>query len=69
MEGNKFEGWSSKFDEWIPQYSPKICKLHTYSKPLTGGNKKAFKSYEEQLIDDTQDPRVEEGEEPLFAVI
>lgn len=67
-DGNKYEGWSTKFDEWISQFSPKIAKLHTFSKPLTGG-KKVYKSYEEQLIDDQQDPIVEEGEEPIFAVI
>jgi hypothetical protein len=52
-DGTKFEGWSSKFDEWISINSPKICKLNTYSKPLTGNSKKTIKSYEEKLIDDT----------------
>ena len=28
----KFFGWSEKFDEWIPAYSPRIQKYQTFNK-------------------------------------
>lgn len=30
--GKRFDGWTAKFDEWIPIYSPRIQKFDTHAK-------------------------------------
>lgn len=65
-DGRTYEGWSSRFDEWIPLWSPKIAKLYSHAKPKSG---KGTRYYEETVIDDSSDPQVKEGEEPVFAVV
>jgi hypothetical protein len=66
-DGKKYDGWSSKFDEWLPLASPKIAKLHTYTKPKSG--KSGTRSYEDTFIDDSSDPPIKDGEPIIYAVI
>lgn len=63
--GKKYEGWSSRFDEWVPLWSPKVGKLYSHAKPKSG---RGTRGNEETIIDDSSDPQVEEGEEEIFAV-
>jgi hypothetical protein len=65
-EGKKFDGWSSRFDEWVPLWSPKIAKLHSHTKPKGG---KGARFSEDTIIDDANDPQVKEGDEPIYAVV
>lgn len=65
-EGKKYEGWSSRFDEWLPMWSPKVAKLYTHAKPKGG---KGTRLYEDTVIDDSSDPQIKEGEEMVYAVI
>ena len=65
-EGKKFDGWSQRFDEWVPLWSPKVAKLHSHTKPKGGKNSRF---YEDTIIDDASDPQVREGENPIFAVL
>ena len=65
-EGKKYEGWSSRFDEWLPLWSPKIAKLYTHAKPKGG---KGTRLYEDTVIDDSSDPQIKEGEDMIYAVI
>lgn len=66
-EGKKYEGWSSRFDEWVPLWSPKVAKLYTHAKPK--GGRGAVRMYEETVIDDSTDPQIKEGEPMIYAVI
>lgn len=65
-EGKKFDGWSARFDEWISLWSPKIAKLYSHSKPKGG---KVTKQYEETVIDDSNDPQINDGDKMIYAVI
>jgi hypothetical protein len=64
--GKKYEGWSTRFDEWVPLWSPKVAKLYTHAKPKTG---RGTKMYEETVIDDSSDPQIKEGEPMIYSVI
>lgn len=65
-DGNKFDGWSARFDEWISLWSPKIAKLHTHSNPK---GRKGIRQYDDVVIDDSSDPPIKEGEPMIYAVI
>ena len=52
-DGRTYKGWSSKFDEHISLYCPRIAKLHTHTRSDEG---KYMRQYEEPVIDDTSDP-------------
>ena len=65
-EGRKYEGWSARFDEWLPLWSPKIAKLYSRAKPKAG---KGTRYFEETVIDDSGDTSIKEGEDMIYAVI
>ena len=54
LNGREFDGWSEKFDEWIPIYSPRMQKHMTH----VGGRHKTMQenSPQEYLIDDKIKP-------------
>ena len=64
-EGKKYEGWSERFDEWVPRWSPKVSKLFSKAKPKAG---RGTRLYEETVIDDSSDPQIKEGDAPVYAV-
>ena len=65
-EGKKYEGWSAKFDEWVPRWSPKVSKLYSLAKPKGGRGGTRF--YEETIVDDSSDPQLKEGDDPIYAL-
>ena len=64
-DGNRFNGWSYRFDEWVPLWSLKIAKLHHYTWPRYYKGLKGAKV----LIDDNNDPKVKENENQAYAVL
>ena len=64
-EGKKYEGWSAKFDEWVPRWSPKVSKLYSCAKPKGG---RGTRLYEETVVDDSSDPQLKEGDDPIYAL-
>ena len=60
-DGKHYDGWSSRFDEWIPLYSPRIMPF--YSKTQKGVT-------EEYDIDEEVDKlfQPEEGHKRVYAV-
>lgn len=65
-EGRKFDGWSSRFDEWLPLWSPKVAKVYSHAKPK---GSKVVRQDQETVIDDSNDPQIKEGEDMIYAVI
>ena len=45
--GLRYDGWSSKFDEWLPLSSPKVNKLYTQAKPHGSKGPSTRRLYEE----------------------
>lgn len=66
--GKRYDGWSSKFDEWLPLNSPKIEKLYTQAKPHGAKGPTQRRLYEEPQIEDGQDEDWIEGEPKQYAV-
>ena len=64
-DGKKFDGWSCRFDEWIPLWSIKIAKLYTYTKKKYS----KFQPVIKDPIDDSSDPNIKENETQVYAVI
>ena len=49
-----YDSLNSRFDEWIPLYSPRIAKLHS----CTWQNSDRDSLKQEVLIDDGRDPKI-----------
>ena len=63
-EGNKFDGWNSQYDEWIPLWSPEIAKLNSCS----WQSYTEYKIKQKVLIDDRKDPQIGENENQVYVV-
>ena len=64
-EGKKYIGWSRRFDEWIPLWSPRIAKLHSYTwRKYYKGLRRA-----RALIDDSTDSKINENSSQTYAVL
>jgi hypothetical protein len=64
-EGKSYEGWSSRFDEWVPLCSAKVAKLYTHAKPKGG---RGTRLYEDTVIDDSTDPQLKPEDPMIYAV-
>ena len=63
-EGKKYIGWSRRFDEWIPLWSPRIAKLHSYTwRKYNKGLRKV-----KAVIYDSADPKIK-GNNLIYAVL
>ena len=65
QEGNKYNGWDKRYDEYVTLMSPRIAKLYTKAEPYEFKGQRTVKIQ----IDDSGDPKVKQNDHQIYAVL
>lgn len=66
MTNNKYDGWGSSFDEWMPAYSPRIQKFNSKAKSFDI-QEAALGTVAQETLDDHLDIKMYEKDKSVFA--